>query len=171
MKTLKTFFYIFLGCVLLGLTSCNNDDDNGGSSVNPGQAIVNANMTGALNKNFKADAATSTCVNMQGLIMIVGTKVESGTTVSTFSISLPQGIAVGTYTANQLEDMTLPGTFTYIDASNNAVGYVAGVEDNNNFSVKITKSETGKLEGTFEGEMLNTEAQKINVTGDFKAAY
>ncbi|WP_297984556.1 hypothetical protein [uncultured Chryseobacterium sp.] len=171
MKTLKTFFYFFLGCLLVGLTSCNNDDDTAGNSVNAGQAMVNANITGALSKNFRSETTTSTCVNMQGYVMIVGNKVESGTTVSSFQISLPEGIAVGTFTPSQLEDLVFPGTLVYVDASNPSLGFVAGAEENNNFTLKITKSGGGKLEGTFEGQMINIKDQIINVNGDFKAAY
>lgn len=171
---LNKIVLLIFGLFLMTTLSCRGSDDNsggGGSGVPAGKCSIKMSYTGNASGNFNNDVNISATTNVQGMVMMVGVKLLSNTTTEQFTITLPANTKTGTYTISQLVDNM--GTFAYIsnssDTNNNS--YVAGADGDNNFTVTITTSGNGKMEGTFKGDMFNINGKKINVNGEFQGSY
>ena len=174
---MRKMMYVLFGVLFLATFSCRDDDDDSGTgggsaTVATGKCIINANISGNISTTFNSDINLSTTVSQEGYVAMVGIKMKNTTTASTFQVWLPKTIGVGTYSVTQLLNMGVGSAIVYVDnSSDSSTGYVAGAMDNNNFTLKVTSSGGGKLEGTFTGDMININNKKITVSGDFKGAY
>jgi len=179
----KFIHYALLGTAIIAstLTSCKKDDSSGGGgnasagSLNAGQSMVKASISGAYSTNYESTATVSMATKTGGLIALTTNKQPSASNLSLdqFIIYLPANIQVGTYKAT---DMTGgAGIFTYSHTESlgqNPKGWQADPEGETVFNFTVTKASATEIEGTFNGEMSNdNDNTKITASGSFAAKF
>ena len=163
MKIIKT---LSIALAFLAL-SCSKD--NGGSNVPSSGSYINAKIDGSSFSTTISGVSTASAsrsgVGASTLIFVSGSNLES----KNINISLYGITTTGTYTLN-------PSSDSVMSAVVSGVAYSTGGCDGTTGTLKITKIDSSKIEGTFsftgkDVDNCATSATKTITSGSFRGVF